>query len=206
MLEAIKEESFARTINDVLLRSMQKAKYSTKCLGHYGLASTDYCHFTSPIRRYPDLTIHRIIKKYIHGEPSESELITLKEFTADSADRSSEREKLAEKAEREVDAYKKAEYMQGFIGDEFDAVITGVTANGVFVGLENTVEGFVAISHLPDDVYVFNEKKYLLQGKRHSFMIGQDMKVKLLSVNLADRKIDFCSSEIKLIDDENNEF
>ena len=191
IIEASKNSNYATTINEVMLRSLQKARYDSKCLGHYGLALKYYCHFTSPIRRYPDLTIHRIIKDSLHGAIDAQKLMELKEWVIDSAFRSSEREVLAEKAERDVVAYKKCEYMQNFIGKEFDAKITGVNANGLFVGLENTVEGFASISNIPDDIYDLDEKMFTLTGRKNKFMIGEKVKVKLVGVNKEDRRVDF---------------
>ena len=191
IIEATSDEPFGKTVNEVLLRSLQKARYTTQCLGHFGLASTHYCHFTSPIRRYPDLIIHRIIKDYLNNRINANNIEELKEFVSDACLRCSEREKLAERCEREVCAYKKAEYMLNFIGGEFDASITGVTQYGIFVGLENTVEGFVSINDMPDDEYTFNEKRYCLQGKRAKYMIGEPVKVRLKSVNLPEKKLDF---------------
>lgn len=191
ILKQAKEKDVEKTVNEVMLRSMQKALYDTTCRGHFGLGAEYYCHFTSPIRRYPDLTINRIIKRCLHNDLTQSEVSALKEFVHDSAIRSSEREKLAEKAEREVDAFKKAEYMQDFVGYQYPATITGVTANGVFVGLENTVEGFISISNLPDDIYNFNEKTYTLRGQSNVFMLGKPIKVELINVNLEERKLDF---------------
>ena len=191
VIEESKQTPYNKTINEVMLRSLQKAKYFQKCLGHFGLASKFYCHFTSPIRRYPDLTIHRIIKAHLHNELNEQKLYELEEFVLDASERSSEREKLAEKAEREVVAYKKCEYMQKFIGEEFQGYVSGVSANGVFVALPNTVEGFISIANLPDDVYNVDEKMFCLQGSHFRFVIGQEIKVRLINVNLADRHIDF---------------
>ena len=184
-------EEYAKTVNEVLLRSLQKARYATQCLGHFGLASTYYTHFTSPIRRYPDLIIHRIIKDYLNNRINQDNIEDLKEFIMEASLRSSEREKLAERCEREVCSYKKAEYMQKFIDQEFDASITGVSQYGIFVGLENTVEGFVSVNDMPDDEYTFNEKRYCLQGRKAKYMIGEPVRVKLKSVNLAERKVDF---------------
>ena len=191
MLVQIKDLPYARTLSEVLLRSLQKAKYTTKCLGHFGLASTYYCHFTSPIRRYPDLVIHRIIKQVLRKKMTTEDIVALNDFTFEASVQSSEREKLAEKAERDVDAYKKAEYMQNFIGTKYEANVTGVTQSGLFVGLPNTVEGFISILNLPNDIYKFNEKTFSLNGNSNKFYIGQDLNVELLGVNLPDKKIDF---------------
>lgn len=186
-----KDTPYAKTINEVLLRSLQKAKYFQKCLGHFGLASKYYCHFTSPIRRYPDLCIHRIIKQDLKKELDEQAIKKLAEFVIDASQRSSEREQLAEKAERDVVAFKKCEYMKQFEGEDFDASISGVSVNGVFVMLPNTVEGFASIENLPDDIYALDEMMFTLKGGKSSFLIGQPVKVRLLNVNIEDRRMDF---------------
>ena len=191
ILKQAQEKEVDKTVNEVMLRSMQKALYDTACRGHFGLGAEYYCHFTSPIRRYPDLTINRIIKLCLNNQMNDSMRASLNEFVHDSAIRSSEREKLAEKAEREVDAYKKAEYMQSFIGHQYDATITGATSNGVFAMLDNTVEGFISIANLPDDIYTYNEKTFTLRGEHHVFLIGKPIKVELVAVNLEERKLDF---------------
>ena len=196
ILEA-KGKPYEVALNEVMLRSLQKARYDNKCLGHFGLALRYYCHFTSPIRRYPDLTIHRIIKQSLHGKLGEKEISELNEFVMDSAYRSSEREVLADKAEREVEAYKKCEFMERFIGKEFNAKITGLTNNGVFVGLENTVEGFCSIENLPDDIYSLDEKMFTLTGQKYRFVIGQSVKVKLIAVNKQERHIDFALTQAR---------
>ncbi|MGN1208423.1 MAG: ribonuclease R, partial [Christensenellales bacterium] len=138
------------TVNKVLLRSMQKAKYSSVCLGHYGLGAQYYCHFTSPIRRYPDLTIHRIIKQSLRKELSAEKIKLLKAFVVKSATQSSERETISDKAEIQVDEYFKARFMSQHIGEIFDGVVSGVTERGIYVELENTCEGFIFVETLPD--------------------------------------------------------
>lgn len=191
IINKAKDSVYSKTLSEVMLRSLQKAKYFPECLGHFGLASTSYCHFTSPIRRYPDLTIHRIIKDRIHNKINESNIADLKEFVDESCVRSSEREQLAEKAEREVVAFKKCEFMVKFIGSDFEGYVSGVTANGVFIELPNTVEGFASIDHIPDDIYELDEKNYCLRGQKHKYLIGQPVKVKIAAVNMDERKIDF---------------
>lgn len=178
-------------INGVLLRSMQKAKYSSECLGHFGLAMPFYCHFTSPIRRYPDLTIHRIIKDYIHHKISPDNAKELKRFVIRASAQSSEREVLAQKAERDSDDYFKCRYMQNKIGQVFDAVIDSVTNFGFFVRLENTVEGLVGIGSLEGTNFQFNEKSLTLSNGITTYKIGDKVKVKLQAVNLEQRNIDF---------------
>lgn len=178
-------------INSVLLRSMQKAKYSSDCLGHFGLAAPFYSHFTSPIRRYPDLTIHRIIKEHLHGKLNGEKLKQLKQFVVKSSNQSSERELLAQRAERDVDDYFKCRYMRDKVGQEFDATIDSVTNFGIFVELENTVEGLVSITSLKGDRFEFNPKNLTLSNPHVTYRLGDKVRVKLASVNLEERNIDF---------------
>lgn len=180
-------------INSVTLRSMQKAFYSTECGGHFGLALKYYCHFTSPIRRYPDLMIHRIIKASLHNGISVSMLKHLKKRAERAAELSSLAERRAVEAEREVERLKKAEYMSYHIGESFDGIISGITDFGIYVELENTVEGLVRIEELKDDYYDHDRDNYTLKGRRTGrvYMIGDRMKVTVDNVNLARREIDF---------------
>ena len=175
-------------INKVLLRSMQKAKYSEECLGHYGLGAEYYCHFTSPIRRYPDLTIHRIIKDCIHNRLDKKRI---KGFVAESSTQSSVRETISDKAEIMVDEYFKARYMQKLKGEIFDGVISGVTERGIYVELPNTCEGFISVYNLPDGSYNFIDKKLTLAGTSTKFRIGDKIRIKVSDVNLETRKVDF---------------
>lgn len=190
-MEQFSDHNLKDVINSMLLRSMQKAKYSPICLGHFGLASKFYCHFTSPIRRYPDLTIHRIIKEQLSGRLNAAKINRLKFFVADASKQSSETEVMAEKAERDVDDYFKARYMQNKIGEEFDGIVSGVTAFGLFVKLNNTIEGFVSVQNLPYGDYQFDEMRFVLYNKIVSYSLGKKLKIKVAAVNLADRKIDF---------------
>lgn len=178
-------------VNRVLLRAMQKAKYSPECLGHFGLASTYYCHFTSPIRRYPDLTIHRIIKQYLRKQLDDSELKKLKKFVVSASNQSSETEISATQAERDVDDYFKARFMKNKIGEVYDGVISGVMPFGVLVELDNTVEGFIGIETLSGTNYVYNEKQIKLSNGIKSYKLGDNIKVKVVGVNLAERKVNF---------------
>ena len=187
-MEAINDEEKRKIINGVLLRSMQKAKYSSVCMGHFGLAAKYYCHFTSPIRRYPDLTIHRIIKDYLHHKINEKEL---KQFVVKSSSKSSERELLTQKAERDVDDYFKCRYMKNRVGEVFDATISSVTNFGFFVELDNTVEGLVSIASLKGYNFAFNEKSLTLSNGIKTFRIGDKVKVILQNVNMQERNIDF---------------
>ncbi len=185
-------QSFTETVNKVILRSMQKAKYTNQCLGHFGLALKYYCHFTSPIRRYPDLTIHRIIKEMLKKKtlsPQRKE--ELIDFTFESGEQSSLTEKNADKAEREVDDLWKAYLMKPHVGENFEGVISSVTNFGVFVELDNTVEGLIKIEDLPDSGFLLFEKQLKLKGNKMTFAVGDRVEVKLVSSNVYTRKIDF---------------
>ena len=175
------------------LRSMQRAKYSTSCLGHFGLASKYYCHFTSPIRRYPDLQIHRIIKECLHGKLKTSRAEHYHKILPEVAMRSSSRERLAEEVERETDKLKKAQYMSRHIGEEFSGVISGVTEWGIYVELPNTVEGLVHISKLSDDYFTYDEDVCELIGKRtgRRYVLGQKVDVRVSGVDMGIRAVDF---------------
>ena len=191
ILECAEESSSKDVINKMLLRSMQKAKYMNKNLGHFGLALDYYCHFTSPIRRYPDLCIHRIIKDYLHKKIDTEEKDDLEVFTFDASEQSSECERNADMAERDVDDLWKAYLMKDKVGQVFDATISSVTNFGVFVALDNTSEGLVRLEALPDDTYIYLEKQLKLKGSSNVFSIGDRVKVELINVNLYSREIDF---------------
>lgn len=191
LLHKIEGQPYESMVNQVMLRSLQKARYASKNLGHFGIAAQYYCHFTSPIRRYPDLAIHRIIKSVVLRKPDPNWYEFLKEWVVDASLQSSDREKLAETAEREVDDLKKAEFMQGHLQEEFEGVVTGVTSFGVFVELPNTVEGLCTMENLPDDNYVLFEKAYKLSGSKHSYHLGQKVRVRAVEVNLLKRQITF---------------
>ena len=182
-------------ISSVMLRSMNHARYQAACDEHFGLASEYYTHFTSPIRRYPDLAIHRMIKELLNneGQLSEKRQQDLEQRMESYALSSSIREKVAEEAERDSVEMKKVEYMKDFVGDIFEGIISGVTGFGFFVRLANSVEGLVHISTLTDDFYHFMQETYTLWGEntRRSFRLGERVKVKLVRVDLEMRQIDF---------------
>ena len=178
-------------VNKVLLRAMQKAKYAPDCLGHFGLAATYYCHFTSPIRRYPDLTIHRIIKEYLRKQLDDSEINKLRKFVVSASNQSSDTELSAQRAERDVDDYYKARYMKDKIGSEYDGVISGVMNYGLFIELDNTVEGFTAVESLEGTNYSYNEKQLKLSNGITTYKLGDKVRVKVVSVNLAERRVNF---------------
>ncbi len=178
-------------VSALILRSMAKAVYSTENLGHYGLGADYYCHFTSPIRRYPDLVCHRALKAAI--EDDEAALRLLRRTNAEAAKQSSDREAAAEHCERDVLDMKKAEYMEQFVGQDFHGVISSVTSFGFFVALPDTVEGLVSVTSLADDYYVYDEKALCLRGERthREFRLGAAVDVTLVAANRENRKIEF---------------
>lgn len=180
-------------ISRLTLRSMKQAKYAPDCLGHFGLAAKYYCHFTSPIRRYPDLQIHRIIKEYLHGELSGKRISHYEAILGERADRSSMCERRAEEAEREVEKRKKAEYMSHFLGEVYDGVISGVTGWGLYVELPNTVEGMIRMVDLRGDYYRYEEAQARLVGERSGkvYSLGQRIRVQLAAVDPLASTIDF---------------
>ncbi|MBQ7466717.1 MAG: ribonuclease R [Clostridia bacterium] len=191
LLLEIQDTPYSQPISKVMLRSMQKARYDSENLGHFGLALRDYCHFTSPIRRYPDLTIHRIIKLYLRNKLTMEKLNFLGEFVKEAADQSSLTERNAETAEREVDDLKKAEYMRDKIGEIYEGNISGVTDAGLFVQLDNTIEGFIYLENLPEDHYIFDQTRYMLVGRRNRFMLGERLKIRVAAADINTRHIDF---------------
>jgi len=190
ILLEVKGRSEERVVNNILLRSMKWAKYSAKNLGHFGLASDAYAHFTSPIRRYPDLIVHRILKRVLSkrdGGASEEEL-------AKKADRLSQRERVAMEAEREILDRYRVRFMKGKVGEVFEGVISGVTAFGFFVELNDIfIEGLVRVTSLHDDYYHYHEKRYCLVGERthRTFKIGDKVRVRVDRVDVERRHIDF---------------
>ena len=172
------------------LRSMQKAEYNTSCLGHFGLACDYYTHFTSPIRRYPDLQIHRIIKEHLRGRMNEKKEEHFNAILPNVARSTSATERRANDAEREVDRLKKAQYMTRHIDEEFEGVISGITSWGIYVELPNTVEGMVHISKLTGEYY-YSEDKYEMIGKDNSYKLGQKVKIKVDFVDMSSKTIDF---------------
>lgn len=175
------EDPVKGIVNRVALRSMSKAEYKPACLGHFGLAAEYYCHFTSPIRRYPDLAIHRIIKYVLHGGADPDKKFG--KFAEEASVQSSEREKVADEAERSVDDLLKARFMTDKVGNEYDAVIDGVTEWGLFAELDNGIEGMIRVENLPGGGYVFDEKKLLVSNGLHRFRIGDRIKIRVESVS-----------------------
>lgn len=193
LLERIDGSDAEPLISRIMLRSMKQARYSPENQGHFGLSARYYCHFTSPIRRYPDLQIHRIIKENLHGKLTDARSEHFDKILPAVCEQSSKTERRAQEAEREVEKLKKAQFMRKHIGEVWEGVISGVTAYGFYVELPNTVEGMVHVNTLYDDYYVFQEAKYQLIGEMsgRTFCLGQKVKVVVNSVDLELKSIDF---------------
>ena len=189
-LEGTPEETL---ISRLTLRSMKQAKYTTECTGHFGLAARYYCHFTSPIRRYPDLQIHRIIKDSLRGRMNQEKIEHYRKILDEVAKQSSERERRADEAERETIRLKKAEYMSRHLWEEYDGVISGVTGWGLYVELPNTVEGLVHVSSLQGDYFEYNENAYEIVGQRtgKTYRLGQTVRVQVVKADRTTRTVDF---------------
>ena len=176
------------------LRTMKQAKYTTECSGHFGLAAKYYCHFTSPIRRYPDLQIHRIIHDRLRGRlVREGRAEHYKEILDEVARQSSVCERRADEAERESDKLKKAEYMSYHLDEEYEGIISGVTGWGLYVELPNTVEGLIHINTLRDDYYVYDQDAYELRGDMTGriFRLGQKVRVRVADADKMLKTVDF---------------
>lgn len=197
VLQKAEETDEERIITRMVLRSMMQARYTAENGGHFGLAAKYYCHFTSPIRRYPDLEIHRMIKKMLHGELDEKASTYYRRKMPDWAKHCSKQERVAEDAERDTDALKKVEFMEDKVGQIYEGIISGVTNWGIYVELPNTIEGMVALSQMDDDYYEFDEKKMLVFGKRtkKSYRLGDKVVVSVAKVDRMMGTIDFVFEE-----------
>lgn len=193
IIEKIKGTKEEESISTIMLRSMKQAKYSPSCIGHFGLAAKYYCHFTSPIRRYPDLQIHRIIKEQLNNKLNNKRQDQLAHIVEYASTQSSERERAAELAERDVHDYYKACYMADKVGQQFDGLVSGVTSFGIFVELENTVEGLIRLANMRDDYYIYNQETYSIIGERSkkTFRIGDSVRIEVDNVNVDFKEIDF---------------
>lgn len=193
LTKEIKGKKEEALISTLMLRSMKKAIYSSEPGIHFGLAADYYSHFTAPIRRYSDLIVHRIIKDHINGRLNQKMYTSLEKKLPEIADQTSMTEKRAEEAEREVEDMKKAQYMSKFIGDEFEGIISSLTNFGMFIQLENTIEGLVHFNNMLDDYYDFDEENYYIIGERtkKQYKLGDQVKVKVIDANIARRNIDF---------------
>ncbi|MCR5627844.1 MAG: ribonuclease R, partial [Lachnospiraceae bacterium] len=184
-------------IQTLALRTMKRAKYTTTAIGHFGLSMKYYCHFTSPIRRYPDLSIHRIIKDVLRGRMNEKRTEHYEGFLNEVANHSSDRERNAEELERLVDDMKMAEYMEKHIGEVYEGIISGVTSWGIYVTIMDAVEGMVRLSDIEDDFYIYNEIMLEAVGKNtgKAYRLGMSVKVRVLSSDSHSREIDFMFEE-----------
>lgn len=193
LLTKIEDTPEEALISRLTLRSMKRAEYSTECIGHFGLAAKYYTHFTSPIRRYPDLQIHRIIKENLHGKMTDKRENHYASILPEVAKQASKTERRADDAERDTEKMKKVEYMSTRIGQVFEGVISGVTAWGFYVELPDTIEGMVHMTALKDDYYIYDEQRYELVGevKKKTYKLGQKIKVRLVSTDKLQRIIDF---------------
>ena len=195
VLRKIKGTKEERIVSNLVLRTLKVARYEAENLGHFGIASKYYCHFTSPIRRYPDLFIHRIISKYIEEnyQLSDDEIEKYRGQAEKYAKQSSDREKIAQKVERDSVDLKMAEYMQDKVGNEYDGIISSITSFGVFVELENTVEGLVRFADLGDDYFIYDEDRKTLLGEitKILYKIGDKMRIRVIRADKVSRQIDF---------------
>ncbi len=189
LLENLKGEPIFSLVNKIMLRSMQKAEYSPENLGHFGLSSKCYCHFTSPIRRYPDLVVHRVLKAIINNDLEYVE--GLKSFVYTASEISSNNERRADEVEREMDDFYKCCYMKSRVGEIYKGVISGVTSFGIFVELENTVEGIIRIERLPRGEYLFDETTYTLKSNKHKYSLGDEIEIIVSGVDFSSKKVEF---------------
>ena len=197
LLKEIKGKDEEKLISKLVLRTLRLAKYEAENKGHFGIASKYYCHFTSPIRRYPDLFIHRIISNYL--DRNSKEILTNKKIAKyrkqaeEYAKISSERERTAQSAEREAESMKMAEYMEDKIGEQYDAIISSITSFGMFVELENTIEGLVRFENMDDDYYIYDEEHNKLIGekKKKEYKIGDKIKVEVVEASKILRRVSF---------------
>lgn len=197
LLASIEGSEEENLISRLTLRSMKQARYTPDCTGHFGLACQFYCHFTSPIRRYPDLQIHRIIKDFLRGRLTEERMVHYRGILENVCKKSSELERRADEAERETEKCKKAQYMGERIGECYTGVISGVTAWGIYVELPNTVEGLVHISKIPGDYYIFDENKYEIYGEKTGmvYKLGQTVDIIVHDVDFVSNTVDFLLAE-----------
>ena len=195
VLENIKGKPEERVVSNLVLRTLKVARYESENKGHFGIASKYYCHFTSPIRRYPDLFIHRIISKYLEENyvVNEKFVTKYKQQAEDRAKQSSEREKVATEVEREAENIKKAEYMESRIGEEYDGIVSSITSFGMFVELDNTVEGLIRFDKLGNEYFIYDEDRKRLIGEKSNkvYKIGDKVRIRVISANKLLRQIDF---------------
>lgn len=197
LLDRIEDTPEEALISRLTLRSMKQARYTTVCSGHFGLSAKYYCHFTSPIRRYPDLQIHRIIKENLKGNLGEKRIAHYSGILNEVADHASKTERRADEAERDTEKLKKVEYISEHIGEVFEGVISGITNYGIYVELENTIEGMIHVNNLLDDYYFYNEEKYEMVGRDtgRTFKLGEKLLIQVAGCDKITRTIDFILAE-----------
>lgn len=195
VLNEIKDKPEEKVVSNLILRTLKVAKYESQCKGHFGIASKYYCHFTSPIRRYPDLFIHRVISSYLkHDYNINEELRKKYEMEATKyAESSSDREKIAQKVERDAEKIKKAEYMQSKIGEVYDGVVSSVTPFGMFIELDNTVEGLISFENMGDEYFIYDDERKTLMGENSKkiYKVGDKVTIEVINADKLTRKIDF---------------
>ena len=195
ILEEVKQKDEEKVASNLILRTLKVARYESENQGHFGIASKYYCHFTSPIRRYPDLFIHRIISNYLENKYNVSDEFK-NEYKAKAEQRatsSSDREKIATKVERESEDIKKAEYMENKVGEEYEGIVSSITQFGMFVELDNTVEGLIRFEHLGNEYFIYDENRKILIGEKSkkTYKIGDKVKIRVISASKLLRQIDF---------------
>ena len=195
ILKEVKGKEEEKVVSNLILRTLKLARYEVENKGHFGIASKYYCHFTSPIRRYPDLFIHRVISEYIENnyDIPKKWIETYEEYAKDRANQSSEREKVATKVEREAEDIKKAEYMESRIGEEYEGIVSSITSFGMFVQLENTVEGLIRFEDLGDEYFIYDEDRKRLIGEKTNkvYKIGDRVEIRVKKASKLLRQVDF---------------
>ena len=202
LLQSISGTEIEPVVQIMVLRSMQQAKYSAEHIGHFGLASSTYTHFTSPIRRYPDLMIHRLLRYVLENKPKRMASIADEAYLTHGATHCSEREQIATEAERETLDMKKVQYMAQYVGESFEGHVSSITAFGLFIELDNGVDGLVPYNLMDDDYYVFDEPHYMAYGRRSGkeYHLGTPVTVTLIKADIELRQIDFVIGEVEYID------
>ena len=195
VLEKLKGTEYEKVISTLILRTLKLARYESENKGHFGIASKYYCHFTSPIRRYPDLFIHRVISEYLVNDYNLSgqRISELENKAKKYAETSSETEKNATKAERDAEDIKKAEFMEDKIGEEYTGIVSSITAFGMFVELQSTVEGLIRFENMGNEYFIYDENRKTLTGEKtnRTFKIGDNVKVRVIEANKMLRKVAF---------------
>ena len=207
VLDEVKGKQEEKVVSNLILRTLKVAKYESENKGHFGIASKCYCHFTSPIRRYPDLFIHRVIASYLkHDYNINDELRKKYEIEAVKyAESSSEREKIAQKVERDAEKIKKAEYMESKIGEVYDGVVSSITPFGMFAELDNTIEGLIRFENMGNEYFIYDDERKTLTGENSKkvYKVGDEVKIEVIDADKISRNIDFKLYKEDTLDKEN---